>query len=184
MLDVEPFSLENLPVNRESHYQAQANPVKIDSEDEAIILPYIKWPSIKKIDNFKQAEDSELPFGTGDIKTIEEFSVEYAVYELKKQYPEAQIEVMPHNNPGFDALLTENGKVVRYVEIKGTRIDKPIFNLTENERRFSADNARIYTLLVVWNIDLVNRTYRITRHDGEISVGKILRPERYIGNLV
>ena len=79
--------------------------------------------------------------------------------------------------------MTERGKVVRYIEVKGTRATEPIFHLTETERRFSAENKTLYTLLVIWTIDLTRGTYRITRHDGEVAVGPVLRPVRYSGRL-
>jgi hypothetical protein len=183
VLDVQPFSLEELPLRRESHYQAQANPVRIDSEDEDLVLPYIKWPSIKPHIIADQSLNWYTPATPDEIAIIEQFSVDYAMKKAKEWFPNAKIEVMPRNNPGFDILVTENGKVIRYIEVKGTKTDKPIFNLTENERQFSANNSAIYTILVVWEIDLVNGTCSLARHDGEIPVGKILHPERYVGKL-
>jgi len=182
-LEVTPFSLEDLPLARESHYQAQSNPVQIDPEDEAIILPYIKWSSATPLNILPQPSD-EIIFPTYEeaIK-IEEISVKYAVAEIKKWYPQAQVEVMSHNNPGFDILVTEQSQVIRYIEVKGTQTDKPFFHLTETERKFSKNNSLLYTLVVIWMIDLNNKTYKITKHDGEVSIGDILKPYRYLGLL-
>jgi hypothetical protein len=182
-LDVTPFSLEDLPLARESHYQAQSNPVQIDPEDEAIIIPYINWSSTVPVNNLPQPPD-EILFPTHEVAIkIEEISVEYAVAEVKKSYPLAQVEVMNHNNPGFDILVTEQNRVIRYIEVKGTQADKPIFHLTETERKFSKNNALLYSLLVIWMIDINGKTYKITKHDGEVLVGDILKPYRYLGLL-
>jgi hypothetical protein len=183
VLDVEPFSLEDLPLKRDSHYQAQANPVRIDSEDEAVILPYINWPSTTSLTLSDQESNLEVPMATDNILDVESFSVTRAVSAAKQWFPRAQIEVMKHNNAGFDLIATEKGKVVRYIEVKGTRVAAPVFHLTETERKFSVDNAALYTLAVVWEIDLARKTCNVKRHDGEIPVGSILRPERYIGKI-
>jgi hypothetical protein len=183
VLDVKPFCLEDLPLKRESHYQAQANPVLIDLEDEAIILPYIHWETATPLEEATQK--SALGFATNskDIAAVEKFSVEQSVKELQKWYPSATIEVMKPNNPGFDILVTQMGKVIRYIEVKGTRSSKLLFHLTETERLFSIKNSVLYTLLVVSMIDLVKNTYHITRRDGDIPIGEILQPFQYIGLL-
>lgn len=182
-LEVTPFSLEDLPLARESHYQAQSNPVQIDPEDEAIILPYIKWSSATPLKSLPQPSD-EIIFPTyEEAIIIEEISVKYAVAEIKKWYPQAQVEVMSHNNPGFDILVTEQSQVIRYIEVKGTQTDKPVFHLTETERKFSKNNSLLYTLVVIWMINLNDKTYKITKHDGEVSIGDILKPYRYLGLL-
>jgi hypothetical protein len=182
-LDVKPFSLEDLPLTRESHYQAQANPVRIDPEDEAIIIPYINWSSITPLNNLIKPTE-EVPYAKSENAIIvEKISTEYALIEIKKSYPWAHIEVMNHNNPGFDILVTEQGRVIRYIEVKGTQVDKPIFHLTETEREFSKNNSSLYSLLVVWMIDINSKIYKITKHDGEVSVGNILKPYTYLGQL-
>jgi len=183
VLNVKPFSLEDLPLKRESHYQAQANPVRIDTEDEATILPYINWQTILLLDKENQEPNWSFPTNPEDIATIEKFSVEQAIKEVQRWYPAEKIEVMKHNNPGFDILVTHQGKVIRYVEVKGTQINKPIFHLTETERQFSIKNSTLYTLVMVWMIDLNRNTYQITRHDGELPIGDILKPFRYLGQL-
>lgn len=183
VLDVTPFSLEDLPLTRESHYQAQANPVKIDPDDEKCIRSYINWPSAVPV-NVLQPPLENINFLEHEEATkIEEYSIECARAEVEKFYPQAKVEVMNHNNPGFDMLVTEQNRVIRYIEVKGTQADKPIFHLTETERIFSTNNASLYSLLVVWMINLDNNTYKITKHDGEIPIGNVLKPYRYLGQL-
>ena len=183
VLDVIPFSLEDLPLKRESHYQAQANPVQIDTEDEKIIAPFINWSSTNSIIQLGQTS-GEISFPPHEESTIiEKASVEYAVAEIKTLYPNSHVEIMSHNNPGFDILVTEQNRVIRYIEVKGTRLDKPFFHLTETERFFSINNSPLYSLLVIWMIDINNGTYKISKYDGEILIGDILQPYRYLGLL-
>jgi hypothetical protein len=182
-LNVTPFSLENLPLARESHYQAQSNPVRIDPEDEAIIIPYINWSSIVPLNNLAQTPDEpQFPTPKEAIE-IEKISVEHAVAEVEKLYPQTHIEVMNHNNPGFDILVTDQSRVIRYIEVKGTQADRPIFHLTETERKYSKNNSSLYSLLVIWMIDVNSKTYKVSKHDGEILVGSIIKPYRYLGQL-
>jgi len=182
ILNTKPFSLEGLQLNRPSHYQSQANPVRIEPPDEAIILSYLMWSTTVPL-----AETSSLdvraPIATDDTRDVERFSVEQACSIVKSWLPHAHVEVMRHNYPGFDLVVTERGQVVRYIEVKGTRSLAPVFHLTETERRFSAENASLYTLLVVWAIDLACGTYKLSQLDGEVVVGSVLRPERYSGRL-
>lgn len=183
VLNSKPFSLEALSLSRPSHYQSQANPVRIDSADEAVILPYIEWSTMVPLVGGARRLDGEAPMAAGDAAVVEEFSVKQAVCEVRAWFPNAQVEVKAHNNPGFDLVVTERGQVIRYIEVKGTRTAEPIFHLTETERRFSAENAALFTLVVIWTIDLARATYRIARHDGEVAVGPVLRPVRYSGRL-
>jgi len=41
---------------------------------------------------------------------------DFTFAEIKKWYPQAQVEVMSHNNPGFDILVTEQSQVIRYID--------------------------------------------------------------------
>jgi hypothetical protein len=183
VLNSKPFSLEALKLNRPSHYQSQANPVRIDPADESIIRPYLEWPTMAPLINGARRVDREAPMAHDDTTLVEEFSVTRAVREAQEWLPNAQIETKAHNYPGFDLVATEDGKVVRYIEVKGTRATEPVFHLTETERRFSAENADLYTLLVIWAIDLTRGTYRLARHDGEVAIGPVLQPVRYSGRL-
>lgn len=183
VLDVQPFSLEELPLHRESRYQAQANPVRIDPEDEGIITPFLKWSSTSPL-ILPSEINEEISFAIAETaQTIEEISVGHALSEIRRLYPDAKIEVMNHNNPGFDILVTEENRVIRYVEVKGTQSDRPVFHMTETERKFSSLNSSLYLLLVVWKLDLKGGTYKISKHDGEVSIGEILQPHRYFGKL-
>lgn len=64
---------------------------------------------------------------------------------------------MPLSNPGFDLLTNISGK--EYVEVKGTQAPAPRFLLTEGERRFAEENAASYLLVVVFGIDLAEKTH-------------------------
>ena len=184
VLRTKPFSLEALPLARKSHYQAQSNAVHIDPEDESIILPYLDWSSTFPIVQDLGRADANAPIATtSDRDIVESFSVEHAIAAVEARYAGARVIPMRRNNPGFDLIVTERGRVVRYIEVKGTRSGRPAFRLTETERLFSAENSALYTLIVIWNIDLARETYQITSQDGEVLVGDILRPESYSGQL-
>lgn len=181
-LDVSPFSLEDLPLGRESKYQAQAQLVQIDAADEPMITPYLSWATALPIAT--SVEQVEAAASTAvDNAAVENFSVEHAMKFLGSLFPEAQITRMPHNNPGFDVLVTVAGRVLRYVEVKGTRSDAPVFFMTETERTFSRDNNSLYTLIVAWKIDLEAGTCLLNDRDGEVPVGSIIRADRYTGRL-
>jgi Domain of unknown function (DUF3883) len=183
VLEVKPFCLEDLTLREKSHYQGQHNPWRIGTDDEAKILPFINWETASPLEEATQKSASGFATNSKDIAEVENFSIEQSVKELQKRYPSAEIVVMNHNNPGFDILVTQMGKVIRYIEVKGTRSSKLLFHLTETERLFSVKNSALYTLMVVSMIDLANNTYQITKRDGEIPIGEILQPFQYIGLL-
>jgi hypothetical protein len=81
-----------------------------------------------------------------------ETAVEYIRQLLEEKYPGSQIQKMHPNNRGYDIrVLTEHGEQF-YVEVKGTRLDKPRFFLTETERRFGEQKGDSYFLYIVTNV--------------------------------
>jgi hypothetical protein len=157
--------------------------VGIESADEEVIRPYVEWSTVDPIIGAFQPSRRDASGYAEDSALIEEFSVSCAVRTLGDWFPGAQISVQNHNNPGFDIVVARHGQVLRFIEVKGTRSAKPIFHLTENERRFSAENANLYMLLVFWGINLADGSYQLARHEGEVAVGAALSPVRYIGCL-
>jgi hypothetical protein len=186
VLNVDPFSLEDLPLARKSHYQSQANPVRIDISDEAVIMPFLKWETMEPVP--PSAPLAASPTATpptyanaDDMRAVEAFSVARAKEVAAKWFPSATIDELLHNNPGFDLVARQEGYVIRYLEVKGTRSSRPVFFLTECERRFSAENADLYTLVVISNINLNAGTCEVDRHDGQLD--SLLRPAQYRGEL-
>jgi hypothetical protein len=84
-------------------------------------------------------------------------------------FADAQIRRMPHNNPGYDIVVVEGGRVVRYIEVKGTKTSIPRFYLSETERRFSGENADQYTLIVFFNLDVEGETADHRAQEGAIA---------------
>jgi hypothetical protein len=81
-----------------------------------------------------------------------ETAVEYVRQLLEEKYPGSQIQKMRPNNRGYDIrVLTEHGEQF-YVEVKGTRLDKPRFFLTETERRFGEQKGDNYFLYIVTSV--------------------------------
>ena len=96
-------------------------------------------------------------------------AMELALNRAAKEFPGAQVKRMPQNNPGYDILVTEAGRVTRFIEVKGTQLAVPRFFLSETERQFSADNSDLYTLVVFYEIDLDSETGAPVRNDGEVT---------------
>jgi hypothetical protein len=172
-----PFSLEQLPLERESLYQSQRNLIRVDAPDALRIAPYFQW------ENTSALIDSVVaPAAFGDdTKDVEDFAVARAVPLVAEWFPGTNVTVMPHNNPGFDLLVCSAGQVSRYIEVKGTRRPDPTFFMTETERRFSAQNSALYTVAMVWNINLGEQTCAALRHDGEVKLDSVLLPMQYRG---
>ncbi len=86
----------------------------------------------------------------------------------QERFPGADVRRMPHNNPGYDILVTSEGAIIRYIEIKGTTLELPRFFLSETERAFSARNAEIYSIVVFHSMDTHAETAEQFIHDGEV----------------
>ncbi|TMQ06651.1 MAG: DUF3883 domain-containing protein [Deltaproteobacteria bacterium] len=108
------------------------------------------------------------------IRAIEEFAVQVALDELRRRFPKFTPKPQPRNNPGFDILLAEqagnhNGNDCFYVEVKGTTRRLPVFFVTEGELQFSRRNAKRFRLVLVYKIQLAQRTYEVFWHEGAIA---------------
>jgi hypothetical protein len=110
------------------------------------------------------------PFASpAHARAVDRIAMILAREHVAARFPNAIVTSMPHNNPGYDIRVTEDGRVSRYVEVKGTTAPEPRFFLSENERQFSVDNADLYTLVVFSSIDLDAETAEVTTsRDGAI----------------
>jgi hypothetical protein len=103
-------------------------------------------------------------------RKIDSYAMDAAEVEAVKRYPGAVVVRMPHNNPGYDIRVERGGNVVRYIEVKGTAGTDGAFFISEGERKFSEDTSNMYSLLVVREVDLDNKTHKTSWHNGPVSL--------------
>lgn len=99
---------------------------------------------------------------------VDRIAMELALAYARERFPDARVQRMPHNNPGYDILVSNSTRPVRYIEVKGTTLPSPRFFLSENERRFSELNAELFTLVVFYGLDLEGETADWVDRDGAI----------------
>jgi len=125
---------------------------------------------------FKRLVDSGDPgeISTGNayaspksLHEVDAYAMHVATAYLKTKFPSAAVQPMPHNNPGFDIEVRSAGGQVLYAEVKGTQAAAPRFFMTEGERVFASTNSKQYTLIVVFDIDLVKQTHSTMEQQGD-----------------
>ncbi|GAA0255665.1 DUF3883 domain-containing protein [Cryptosporangium japonicum] len=102
------------------------------------------------------------------IRAIDEFAIAEAKKIIDIAWAPAEVEIQPHNNPGYDIRVGPPNKAVRYIEVKGTTFKYPRFFLSEGERLYSVNESERYTLLVIHSIDLEAQSFEVFQHDGAI----------------
>jgi len=100
-------------------------------------------------------------------KLIDAYAMEVAMTEVASRYPGLTIRRMPDNNPRYDIRVERSGRIVHYVEVKGTGGRDGAFFISEGERKFSEDEAA-YSLIVVREVDLDRKTHLTSWHDGPV----------------
>jgi hypothetical protein len=118
----------------------------------------------------KSAPSAPTVYASPELrKAVDEYAITAALAELSRVWPTEEIALQPHNNPGFDVRVGPSAAPVRYVEVKGTTLPLPQFFLSEGERAFSEREARQYTLLVVYGINLHQASHKLFSHQGAVS---------------
>lgn len=129
----------------------------------------------------------EAKYGTSEAsRLVEEYAVKRVMELLRERYPGGEwgIQEMPRNNPGFDVIVRFHGRILRYVEVKGTTLPAPVFFLTEGERKFSAQQSGRFSLFVVYNIRRDAGTQETIEWEGEVTVEACdLTPAQWRGRL-
>jgi len=127
----------------------------------------------------------EAQYGTSEAsRLVEEYAVKQVVALLRERYGNASVREMPRNNPGYDLRVLFDGKLSRYVEVKGTALAAPVFFLTEGERKFSAQEAHRYLLFVVYNVRRDAGTHDLAEWAGEVTQANWnLKPSQWSGRL-
>lgn len=115
---------------------------------------------------------------------VEEISVKAAVKAMSDRF-DTDVEVMPHNNPGFDLRVGPHYAPIRYVEVKGTQSAAPVFFMSDGEREFSIRNAADYTLVVVTGVNVSAETHiGVMIRDGALSGADVeMQPSQWRGRL-
>lgn len=115
-----------------------------------------------------------FPYASPEVAAaVDTIAMDLAMDWAAETFPDAQIRRMPHNNPGYDILVIQNGAPTRYIEVKGTMTSTPRFYMSENERRFSVENAGSYTLIVFFRIDVASETAECRVREGAIDADEL-----------
>jgi hypothetical protein len=113
---------------------------------------------------------------------VDDFALKAACDSARATFPNDQVVIQAHNNPGFDIRVGPQDQAVCYIEVKGTLAPVPRFYLSEGERLFSESHSDHYTLIVVFNINLGSGSYRLSIHHGAIGKEEFsLRPIQWLG---
>ena len=135
------------------------NARRIEPVDEAVILPYV----LGQPTGVTMAPAMRPYASPIDSKEVDEVGMAIAMDEVRSAYPSETITEMEHNNEGFDILVGPADSPVRFVEVKSTRSRRPVFNMSEAERKFSVANASRYSLLIIAGIDRKTQAH-LTEH--------------------
>jgi hypothetical protein len=151
---------------RRGYYQQGCRRVPIEVIEE--IRGAVQLTDVEASVVTATAAASEKRYPSSDLaKKIDKYAMETAAVEAAARYPGSTIVVMPHNNPGYDVRVESAGRVVRFIEVKGTAGDVGAFFISEGERRFS-EAADSYSLLVIREVDLDKKTHIASWHDGPV----------------
>jgi len=132
--------------------------------------------------------DSPNRGGYPDPETSAEIDVagvEIALRAIEERFGGHEIVPMPHNNPGYDVAIRDaDGVTIAYVEIKSTSAPEPVFFISGGELRFAEQHAERYHLIVVIDVDVVERTGNIRWRDGALHGDDVeLQPCQWRGRL-
>jgi hypothetical protein len=188
ILDYEPF--ENpVPLKNEFGDAIESEPGSGKSVYYSQGVRPLSWPAFQAILGTATSFEwlSPPPGGYArpeEAKAVEKSSVKTALRWLKAEYDGEAVTEMPHNNPGFDILVGDPKKPLKYAEVKGTRSFKPVFWMSEGERRFSVANSARYLLVVVSGVDLAGVSRPTVRvRPGAIDDVAFMEPSQWRGVL-
>lgn len=131
-------------------------------------------------------EVDELGYAsTEELQQVDDLAMSLALAEAARRWPEATVERMPHNNPGYDIEVRHQGGDIRYVEVKGTRADEPCFFITAGELAHSHRHPDRYSIWIFHDMDLNAGTATLTPHDGPVTEEHFeLEPVQYVGRFI
>jgi hypothetical protein len=115
------------------------------------------------------------------LRAVDEYAVRVAERQIRARWPRHQVEVLPHNNRGFDVRVGPALSPYRYVEVKGTSLPYPRFFLSEGERSFASREATNYSLIVVYAVDVEAHTHETFTWDGDIMTAPLaIEPRQWV----
>lgn len=128
-------------------------------------------------------EAGELGYAaTEEIQLVDDLAMKLALAEAARRWPDATVERMPHNNPGYDIEIRRPTTGTRYVEVKGTRPPGPCFFITAGEVAHSHQHQARYSIWIFHAMDLDAETATLTEHDGPVTEAHFeLQPVQYRG---
>jgi Domain of unknown function (DUF3883) len=103
---------------------------------------------------------TEIPF------QVEEFAMQVALQELQRLHTGCKVTLQPYTNSNFDILVGTSDCPVAYVKVKPTQALIPSFVISEAERQFSIEKSELYTLLIIYGINLDHEDYKVIFHHG------------------
>lgn len=131
------------------------------------------------------AEASTTGYGDPQLTLlIDAVAMEIALRQAVVDFAGAEVTAMPHNNPGFDILVSQTG-ATKYIEVKGAAGVRPRFFMSEGERRFSEAHPGDYELWVIRAINTTARTGELIKSAGAVSqMALMLEPVQWRGELI
>mgnify|MGYP000849576556 CR=1 FL=1 len=168
-----PFKLGNNDYleeggRRKGYFQAGVRRITEREFQRILSLAEVSLHGNDEIEDKKYRRLGQMYASAEVARKVDEYAIEVAKNYLSEKWPRSEIEVMAHNNPGFDILVRNDQESV-FVEVKGTQRLLPQFFMSDGELKFSVANAEKYMLLVVHEIDLEKSQHRIFTRDGEIN---------------
>jgi len=114
---------------------------------------------------------------------MERYAVDLTMSLLADEFGAAHVREMPVNNPGFDIEVTLPSGTL-HVEVKGTVLEAPAFHLSEGQRKHAELLGGRFRLVVVYQIDVNQRTHQVLSCSGPICMEKAtLQPASWTGVL-
>jgi hypothetical protein len=118
----------------------------------------------------RRRHEAGLPWAPPEVaRLVDDVATALATAHLRALHPAGQVQVMPHNNPGYDIRVEFPGAPERYIEVKGTTRHLPHFFMSEGERLFSQRHGDAYTLVLVYDIDRTARTGKVLTREGPVA---------------
>ena len=179
---VPPIPLQDVPVDwrlaeggpfdrRGAVKQAYLFPLSVSFADAFFDKFGNRFGGLPPVEDLDEATTAGvLPADPELRRKIERYAVDEVMRTLRLQHGDDRVREMPTNNPGHDIQVERDAAGILHVEVKGTMRPIAVFLMSDNERRFSADNSSAYELHVVFGINLGEQTHQgIAIRAGEVA---------------